>query len=293
MMIYVYAGCSSSTPPQSNPKQPKSAGTFNYQLNVANIRALLTLSGQYVLWLRMLGDTAWYAQPLTYWTVGSNSLDFLGTISLAHAPDSIETVFVSIEPPTVAASPTSILMTGTFDSTGDSASMSATNVGGAGDYSKAKASVIFTTKSPDTNQAKSEFFLMDFIRGVPTASVSNLPIPPHGWAYGLWVLDSNFYPLHKFFYGTFTNPDSSDFNPTSTDYPFPGGYNRRPLNDPGARLEVTLEPSFAVRGNHPAGPSPLTLLWVRLRQFIDYNDTLPLANAWASSAPHGILKIFK
>ena len=294
MVVLALGGCSSSTPPQqSNPKPPPNAGTYNFQLNVANIRALDTSSGEYVLWLRMIGDTALYPRRLTYWTVGSDSLDFLGTIQLPHSPDSIVSVYVSIEPSTVPANPSSILMTGAFDSVTDSAFISAANHGGAGDYSNAKASVIFTTKSPDTDQAKSEFYLMDFVHGVPTSSVSNLSIPPHGWSFGLWVLDSNFYPLHKFFYGTFTNPDSSDTNPTNSDYPFPGGYYPRPLNDPGARLEITLEPDFAIQSNHPAGPSPFTVLWVRLRQFINYNDTLNLANGWSSFAPHGILKLSK
>jgi hypothetical protein len=288
----VFAGCTSNTPPQSNSKQLP-VGTYSYQLNVANIRVLDTISGQYVLWLRILGDTTWYAKPLTYWTVGSGSLDFLGTISLPHTPDSIDTALVSIEQISLPSSPTSILMTGTFYSGADTAYMSMANAGGAGNYSSATASVIFTTRSSDTNRAKSEFYLMDFIKGVPTSSASNIPVPPPGWSYGLWVLDSNFYPLHKFFYGAFTNPDSSDSSPQTDEFPFPGGFNPAPLNDPGARLEVTLEPDFAISGNHPAGPSPLTILWAQLRRFIDYNDTLNLQNAWSFSAPHGILKVSK
>ncbi|HET6401669.1 MAG TPA: hypothetical protein VFH95_09750 [Candidatus Kapabacteria bacterium] len=294
VVVFAFAGCSSSTPPvQSGQSSPLPTGTYNYQLNVANLRPLDTSSARYVLWFRSLGDTAWYAKPLTKWTVGVNSLDFLGTIQLPHEPDSIVSAFVSIEPSAVPANPSSILMTGAFDTVTDSAFINAANAGGAGDYSNAKASVTFTTKSPDTNQAKSEFYLMDFIQGIPISSVSNLPVPPQGWSFGLWVLDSNFYPLHQFFYGTFTNTDSSDVHPTNFDYPFPGGYYPRPLNDPGARLEITLEPDFAIQGNHPNAPSTLIVFWARLRQFIDYNDTLNLTNAWSSSAPHGILKLTK
>jgi hypothetical protein len=260
---------------------------------VANIRALDSESGQYVLWLRMRGDTAWFAKQLTYWTVGAGSLDFLGIIALPHMPDSIERAFVAIEPPHIPDSPTSILMAGAFDSIGDSASMSTVNEGGVGDYSKARASVIFTTQSTDTNRAKSEFYLMDVIGGVPSSSVSNLPIPPQGWDYGLWVLDSNFYPLHKFFYGAFAKADSSDSKSRNDEFPFPGGFNPAPLTDPGARLEVTLEPNFAVQSNHPNGPSPFIILWTPLRRFIDYNDTLNLRNVWSTSAPHGILKLSK
>ena len=298
-LLLAVAGCSSSTPPPAPALQPPpSAGTYNYDLNVMNILPLDTASGQYVLWLRMYGDTAWYATPLTYWTVGYGSLDFMGTIMLSHAPDSIERAFVSIEPPTLSghslpAHPTSILMTGAFDSISDSVAMSAANAGGVGNYSQAAASVIFTTKTSDTDRAKSEFYLMDFVNGVPTPSATNVPIPPRGWSYGLWVLDSNFYPMHKFFYGFFTNPDSLDSEPANAEYPFPGGYQPPPLDDPGARLEVTLEPDFAVQGNHPFGPSPLTVLWGQLRRFIDYNDTLHLNNVWSTSAAEGGLKLWK
>lgn len=274
-------------------QQPLPAGTYNYQLNVANIRPLDPTSAQYVLWLRSLGDTSWYAKPLANWRIGAGSLDFLGTISLPHAPDSIEKAFVSIEPPTIPSRPSSVLIAGAFNSNADTAYLNASDSGGIGDYSRAKASVIFTTKSSDTNLAKSEFYLMDFIQGVPISSVSNLPIPPNGWSFALWVLDSNFYPLHQFFYGAFRNPDSPDTNPANNDYPFPGGYNPRPLNDPGAKLEVTLEPDFAIQGNHPTRPSSFIVFWVRLRQFIDYNDTLNFTNVWSSTAPQGVLKLSK
>lgn len=294
LFAFALAGCTSSTPTAPPSQQhPPPAGTYTYLLTVTNIRPLDPANAQYVLWLRSLGDTAWYAKPLKNWYVGAGLLDFHDTISLAHAPDSIEKAFVSIEPPTIPPRPSSVLIAGAFYSSADSANLNVSDSEAIGDYSKAKASVIFTTKSPDTNQAKSEFYLMDFIQGVPTSSVSNLPIPPHGWCFGLWVLDSNFYPLHQFFYGAFTNPDSSDTNPANSDYPFPGGYDPRPLNDPGGELEVTLEPDFAIQGNHRAGPSSLVVFWVRLRQFIDYNDTLNLHNVWSSTAPQGILKVSK
>lgn len=293
LVALILAGCSSSTPPVPPSQQPLPVGSYSYKLNITNLRPLDPARAQYVLWFRSLGDTSWFSKSLASWRVGAGLLDFLDTILLPHAPDSIEKVFVSIEPRTIPSRPSSVLIAGAFHSTADSAYLSTSDSGGMGDYSNAKAAVIFTTKSLDTNQAKSEFYLMNFIQGTPISSISNLPIPPQGWSFALWVLDSNFYPVHQFFYGAFTNPDSSDTNPVNNDYSFPGGYFPRPLNDPGAKLEVTLEPNFAIQGNHPAAPSPFIIFWVRLRKFIDYNDTLNFTNVWSSTAPQGILKLSK
>ncbi len=287
----IVGGCHNATTPPSTPPSTPTPGTYNYSLNVANIRPLDTASGQYVLWLKMRNDTAWYSKPLTYWTVGYGSLDFLGTISLPASPDSIETAYVSMEPKIFSRSPTSVLMIGTFYPGVDSAGMSSSYSGAIGDYAQAQATAVFTTKSSDTNRARQEFYLMRLMGGVPLPSATNMPIPPAGWSYGLWVLDSNFYPLHKFFYGAFRSPDSSDLNPQNEEYPFPGGYNPAPLNDPGARLEVTLEPNYAIQTNRPNGPSPLTVLWGPLKMFINFNDSLPLENAWGSSALQGVLRI--
>jgi hypothetical protein len=290
MACFLGACSSSTTPSASNPPTaPK--GIYNFQIDIANFHPIAAASGQYVLWVRQLGDSSWFSSALGSPSFIQDSQDYAGAIQLPHSPDSIVSAFVSIEAAVIPASPTSILMSGTFSGGNDSAFLSATSAGGIGDYSQAQATAIFTTKSTDTNLAKNEFYLMRFVNGVPEASCLNLPVPPAGWSYGLWVLDSNFFPLHQFFYGAFTNSYGSDIDPTNGDYPFPGGYNNAPLNDPGAALEVTLEPSFAVTGNKPAGPSPYVMLWGQLSEFIGFNDTLALQNVWSSGGPQGILHI--
>ena len=229
-----------------------------------------------------------------FWTAGSNFLDFQGTIPLPRTQDSIETAYVSIEPMMRGSQPSNILMEGTFRPLTDSAALSSAANGAIGDYSRAHAIVTFTTASSDTNRAKQEFYLMRLVQGVPMASAADLPSPPVGWAYGLWVLDSNFYPKHDFFYGWFRTADSASSEWMPGEYSFPGGfYAGRPLNDPGARIEITLEPEFAVTHNNPAGPSPLVILSAPLPRFINVNDTLALSNAWNSSELEGQLSIAK
>lgn len=182
-------------------------------------------------------------------------------------------------------------MAGSYYPQKDSAFLSSTNSSGVGDFASATATATFTTRSTDTDLAKNEFYLVRFVNGVPYASSANLPHAPAGWSYGLWVLDSSFYPIHQFFYGAFTDPDSADTHPTNTDYALPGGFNLAPLNDPGAELEVTLEPSFTVANNKPTGPSPYRILSGHLSTYIWLGDTLALQNVWPASAPQAILSV--
>lgn len=292
LLLFAIAGCSSGTNPPPS-VQRSTNGSYNYSLIVANIRPLDTTTGQYVLWLKMIDDTTWYSKPLTFWTVGKNNLDFQGTISLPRTPDSINIAYVSIEPMVLPSAPSSVLMAGTVSPVHDTAmsDLSTSAPGAVGNYSLAQASVIFTTRSSDTNRARQEFYLMHFLNGLAAPSALNMPVPLSGWVYGIWVLDSNFYPKHKFFYGWFRNADSASSKWVAGEYPFPGGFEPPPMNDPGARIEVTLEPQFAITNDKPAGPSPLTLLWAQLRTFIDFNDTLVLSNVWNSTAPEGKLTI--
>ena len=279
-------GCSQTyTPPAAFVLPP---GTYTYQLHATNLKWVDTTSAKYVLWVQMLGNSIWYSAVLDSANV---VLDSPGYIALPHPPDSIASVTLSLEPSAVGTSPTSIVMTGVFNISDSSTTLRTTNTGGVGDFSQALATATFTTKSSNTNLADNEFYLLRFMNGVPEPSCTNLPIAPNRWSYGLWVLDTNFYPTHEFFYGAFTNSDSSDTNPMNADYPFPGGFNPAPLNDPGAQLEVTLEPSFVVAGNKPTSPSPLLILSGQLFTFLYFNDTLALQNTWSSSVPTGTVTV--
>ena len=289
----ILGGCSQSDTTQNPPKPPVvlPAGSYNFQLKVKNLREIDTTVSRYVLWLAM-SDTTWQAVPLNFWYTKRlpDSMVFHGVVKVK--PDSILRSVLSIERLPTPSKPTVTLIAGDFShGTLSAANMSTADTAGMGDFSSATGSVLFTTQSTDTNRAKQEFYLMQVANGVRTASVSGLPKPKSGWVYGLWVLDSGFYPQHKFFYGAFADVGGPDSDPTNDGFPFPGGYNPAPLNDPGARLEVTLEPAFAVQGNHPSAPSPIIIFWVPLSRFIDYNQTMKLNNVWSGSAPSGVLTL--
>ncbi|SRR5579883_1295519 len=290
ILIVLFAGCSSSSNPPSNPPSSLPTGTYYYQVRTSNIRLLDTTTGEYVLWLRFATDTAYTKSiPLTYWTVNHDSIIFQGTVKLIHSADSVVYAALAIEPRTVGNTPSSIVIAGRYSDGMDSLTVA----NGIGDYANAQVSVIFTTKSGDTSRAKSEFYLMRFSNGVASASASNFHVPPSGWTYSLWVLDSNFYPQHKFFYGSFTDPAGPDSDPSSDEYPFPGGFKTAALNDAGGRIEITVDPTFAVTGNKPAAPSPFVILWTPLQRFLYFNESLPLENVWNSSKPTGLLKLWR
>ena len=275
---------------------PTSTFTYHFQLPVANLHRLDAAHEQYVLWLKMRTDNGivWNAVQLAVTNLGVNdSLIWTGDLTLHEPSDSIERAVLSIEPPVIPATPSSKLIAGAFiGGSLNSASLTTSDSEGIGDYSTASGSVLFTTKSSDTNRAKSEFYLMQINNGIPAASLQNLPLPKAGWVYGLWVLDSNFYPLHQFFYGSFANAAGPDTDPTNEGFPFPGGFRPAPLNDPGAKLEITLEPSFAVQNNTPSGPSSIPILWLQLQRFIDFNESLGLQNSWSGATPSGTLSIY-
>jgi hypothetical protein len=288
LSVSFLAGCSSNTITPESTSLP--AGSYYYQLDAANLPQFNASFSQFVLWFQMLGDSTDLSVPISNPADTDGTLFFSGIVKLPHNPDSILSTIVSIEPLTLPKSPSSVLMSGQFQSSDSQSFLSEANA--SGDYSNAAGSAIFTTKSSDSSRAKQEFYLMKFVNGVPASSMTNLPIAPAGWSYGLWVVDSSFYPIHQFFYGSFTNPNGPGSDSAKAEFPFPGGYNPAPLNDPGASLKVTLEPDFSVAGNKPIGPSPITILWLQLQQFIYFDESLQFQNVWSNSTPSGMLKIW-
>jgi hypothetical protein len=293
LSVSFIAGCSPNSTTIEPKPSPLPAGPYHYQFEAANLRPLDTSNGRYVLWLHILGDSSAKSVPLIDGKYSNGSLVFTDTIELPNNLDSILDAYVNIEPPGSVSIPSNPLIAGQFQSDSGYSFLSAVNAGGIGDFSKAAGSVVFTTSSSDTNRAQQEFYLMKFVNGVPASSMSNLPIAPVGWRYGLWVVDSSFYPIHQFFYGSFTNPNGLGSDSSKAEFPFPGGYNPAPLNDPGASLKVTLEPDFSVAYNKPIGPSRIVLLSLKLRQFIYFNQSIDFQNVWSNSSPSGILKIWR
>jgi len=290
----ICAGCGESSTenkrPPSLPPPSKDTARF-FTLAVDNLRPLDTVSGQYVLWIRGPGDSALrLTKRLDFWTRPGGQMVFSGSI-LVGKPDSLAEVLVSIERMQTPSLPSNRLIQGTYDRS--QAAYILTTDSTVGDFSAARGSVLFTTASSDTNRARSEFYMMQLIGGTLTASLNNLPILPAGWHYGLWVLDSNFIPMHRFFYGLFSSAVGHDSDSSHDAFAFPGGYNPASLADPAGRIEVTLEPDVAIRNGKPVAPSPITLLYLQLQRFITLNQTIDLTNVWASSAPRGTLKFIR
>src|SRR6266404_9331313 len=247
LLIFTFQACEQKEEPVTPPIVSQSSKFF-YTLTVTNGRPIDTTTGQYVLWAHWRGDSNYrFSVPLHFWVRSPDRITFSGSIDFTSADslgaDSIDSILLSIEPMTVPLVPSSPLVSGPADAHANPvAAMTTDNT--IEDFSGVTGSVLFTTTSLDTSRAKSEFYLMQLINGVPAASLTNLPPPPTGWTYGLWVLDSNFYPMHRFFYGTFTSAFGHDSDPTTDAFPYPGGFKPAALTDAGARLEITLEPTF-------------------------------------------------
>ncbi len=291
-LLFALGSCThSDSPPATTPPVVLPTGSYNFHLSVHNGRPLDSAVSRYVLWLEHR-DSSWQAVPLSFWYVGHtpDTMGFQGVVKTSA--DSIMRVVLSVESSSSASKPTVSLLDGAFVAgTTNAATLSLSN--SIADCSNAAGTVLFTTNSADTNRAKQEFYLMEVKNGVNISSITGLPVPRAGWVYGLWVLDSGFYPIHKFFYGYFTDVNGPGSIPSNSGFPFPGGFNPAPLNDAGAKLEVTLEPEFSVKSNHPAGPSPMVVLSAQLTRFINYNETKQFTNVWSSSAARGVLTLTK
>ncbi len=290
-------GCSASNtpPPVEAPPTP----ALKYRLTVQNLRPIDMSYEQYVLWLRAkrVGagpDTAWIALAQKSWQLGKagDELIFSGSLPPSIVADSVDRALLSIEPLTIPSTPSSILID--VKVLRDTGILSTADSSIFGDYSLAAGSALFTTRSSDTKRARNEFYLMHMAAtGTPTTSITGLPHAPAGWIYGLWVLDSSFFPPHQFLYGYFSNSNGPDSNATNASYPFPGGYNPAPLTDGGARIVVTLEPMISFNGPKPHTPSPIEILSLQLRRFISFGDTIQFSNVWSASAPTGTLILSK
>ncbi len=289
VFILILGGCSSTVAPVA-PTVNSSTGIYRYQLILPNSFVLDSTQGKFMLWVKMIGDTTSVSVLLDSSEFISGSEKYFGNIHLDHNPDSLASAVVSWEPTLDTLAPLHVLLTGSYSSMQNLIPLSSNGVGNLSSLSNGSATATFTTRSSDTNLARNEFYLLRFVHGLPEPSAT-LPEAPPGWSYGLWAINLNFYPAHRFYYGAFTNSDSADTQPTNTDYPLPGGFNFPKLNDPGATLYVTLEPSFEVTSNRPPGPSPFVILQNRLSEFIEFNDTLPLRNVWPSGGFTGSLTV--
>ncbi|HEY3876083.1 MAG TPA: hypothetical protein VGM92_11445 [Candidatus Kapabacteria bacterium] len=289
IVSYVMFGCSStSSVPPALPKSVDTSTTHRYQLILPS--SFTTHSdGNWYLWVRAIGDSTYYSVELDSSIIVSDSREYFGNITIPHALDSLSDAKISEETSANPKTPGRVLLSGQYSSLQSIFALSTNNVPGISGLSSASGMVTFTTLSNDTTRAKNEFYLLHFVNGVALPG-STLPGAPAGWRYGLWVIDTDFFPYHQFFYGFFTRSDSANLDPTNLDYPLPGGYNEALLTDPGATLEVTLEPALDPVGR-PSAPSTLVIFQGKLSEFIFLNETLALQNVWAQHETSGMLSI--
>ena len=258
--LLLIAGCSSSN---DAPAPHKGIAT----LSLKHYSALDSTRVQYVLWLRSNGE--WQGYPLP-----SSSSDSTFHISISSIGP-IDSAKLSIEARTLPNAPTSVISAATI--TSNIAMLTSKET--LPDLSQAVAVATFTTAATDTDRAKHEFYLMHQGAGDSRASVKNLPVPPSGWRYGIWVINANFVPAQNLFFGSFVSPQGASPDAFATSFNFPGGYYAGNFLSEGASIVVTLEPSanLAPRPHHGA---PFAIMQGELHRFINRNDTVALSDVW-------------
>lgn len=261
----------------------------------------LSSGRHYELWFKFDKESNWkdigpvsvmrlYAQDSSI--IGASFKSGLGQSKPSEVLISVETDTTSGMVP-LERQPSAKLLWGSVNAGDTSGSTAMTGVNGIGIYGKnISGKAIFTTTSSDTSQAKHEFYLAKKQGSDLVASLQNLPTTSPEWRYALWVIDSNFYPVHRFFFGTFTNGNGHDSDSANDHYPFPGGYTGAAINSAGNQILVTLEPTFDLVHLQKFGPSPFTVLKTRLMQFISYNQENDLTNVTSTGIPSATLTYY-
>jgi hypothetical protein len=277
------AACTNDPAPPDD-TEPAIKGSASYTIYAHNLRPVR--QGEFVhLWARYKGDTSWHwmlrmVLPRNY---GDDSSRLSGRYKFTRSLDSIEKLMVSIETIDSPSTPTTKLIAGAFLS--DAAQLRPEDADGVGDYSTITASVIFTSNAEDSMRYLQEFYFARRENGVLVPSINELPPPPQGWKYAIWMNDSNFFPEHKFFYGYLESPELPDSRNTKDSYPLPGGYEGPLLNREGGKLMVTLEPSTMQPTLRKAGPSPYTIMYAPLPKKLVRDQSLQMINTDNSGLP--------
>lgn len=237
------------------------------------------------MWGLYKNDTAWTRLTrLTITTLYSgDSARITGRIKYYKPIDDLQKVMISLEMVDSPATPTAQLIAGTFFQ--DSARMRCEDVDGVGEFAPIDASLIFASNSSDTSRYRREFYFARRENGELKPSINVLPTPNGGWKYAIWMLDSNYYPQHRFFYGFLESPELPDTRNTKDSYPLPGGFEGPQLNRLGAQIRVTLEPPTFQDQLRTVGPSPYAVLFAKLPKQIQRDQTLPMINIDSSALP--------
>lgn len=285
--IMVWMGCHSDpvtpTPPVYNPND-----SIHY-LTITGRHIQMARAGEaYGLWYRYGADSVWQlgSSFTQLYSAPADSLQRLYGYFILHGSlDSISAVQLTLDPLSGPRVPTSHIATGTLSGGRDSVRGVMAAAASFSAFGATSADVIFVSSTSDTNRAQHEFYLADQGTGGLTASLQSLPLPPIDWIYALWVTDSNFYPRHKFLYGTFASASGHDSDSLNDAYPFPGGFRTNDLDVPGGNILITLEPKFSLSSLRTSGPSGVNILSLPLPRFITNGETLAMKNVAATTVP--------
>jgi hypothetical protein len=282
------SGCNKGNPVSSNP-------------NIKNIYFTISEAGlryprageHYFLWIKTVHDTSWQeiAQVDTFKFNDTTyiSKEFSSDIAI----DSITAVQVTLQPSNVSVPildfPVLEGHSFSYDSAHKTTVSPLISKKTLGDFSAMQGGLVFTSTKPDSLAYTHEFYLMNYTASLQTPSLLSLPVPPNGWKYGLWAIDSAFTPHEFFFYGLFTNPSGHDSDSTNDYYPFPGGWKPQQMNFGNGSIIVTLEPLLYGDSLKYKGPSPFTLLNFNRILFIEKNRNYPMTNISAQGVPNGYI----
>jgi hypothetical protein len=273
-------------------KKTPTEPSINTDLNIAckNLRPLR--SGEhYVLWLKYTGDDTWHLMD----TVSTSYIFPNGYINnLFHHTDipsvaGVSETVVSIETSLPPTHPTLTLLHGSFIQT-DTGAVASISTATLGDFSSLAGSIVFPSAIvPSIND--SEFYLCSFSNASYHPSLANLPALPAGWKYGLWAIDSSFFPIQRIFYGTFTKAAGHDDDSVSDRLPFPGGAKPAAMNQRTGRIIVTLEPDLYSPSVLVAnGPAQFTVLGFDRQRSITRDSNYAMRNV-SAGLPFGTVKI--
>jgi len=291
-IFFAVTGCKISNTASSEPPPADSTSTINFQVSQLGMRNL-RIGEYYFMWIKVANDTVWkQAKQLSIsYISSSDTAVIVGTLKNVKV-DSISGVLITIERTSNPLTPGLPLLQAydfNFDLINKVTTAILDHSSILGDYSSLQGSLVFTSKSSDSLAYTHEFYLMNVLGSIQSASLTSLTTPSAGWKYGLWVEDTNFTPHEYFFYGLFFKATGHDSDSTNDFYPFPGGWKIQQMNMPSGSIIVTLEPQFYGDSLKYVGPSPFTLLSFNRTRFIEKNKNYPMTNLSAFGVPSGTI----
>jgi hypothetical protein len=245
-----------------------------------------------VLWVKVAPDTSWrfVSTLIALYRFPDDSVVIVGKLYTGKPLDSLKDVLMTVEQTTHPFSPGIPIARGgliLLDSAKTRLTTSLDSKPILGDFSTLQGSLVFTSTLPNTTAYTHEFYLMNMQGIQQTPSLLSLNVPPPGWKYGLWAVDTNFTPHQFFFYGHFISSQGHDSDSANDHYPYPGGWKPQQMDMATGNIIVTLEPEFYGDSLRFKGPSAFTLLKFKRIRSIEKDKNYLMTNSSAKCMPSG------